>query len=226
MANKHDRSKPQRHELPQHPSAEFEFFPTSKRKAIQSRSPNLFVSSKTATAIPTRHPALQDALIQTSLDPEVRSIGYIATAAVASEQVDLGAIVVQRDDGRFLLDVVPARPIRDLEDEGLSLIALGELGLKTLVITAKELRREPRCTNARFVWLYHRQRVSREIRNRILRVLRHNGSMQLGELERSVRSDRDPSNDVMALVCAGELELDMTSQPIQLTTIVRSRSRS
>jgi hypothetical protein len=225
MADKHDRSKPHRHELPQHPSAEFEFFPTSKRKAIQSRSPNLFVSAKAATAIPTRHPALQDALIQASLDPAVRSIDYIATAAVGSEQVNLGAIVVQRDDGRFLLDVVPARHIRDLEDEGLSLIALGELGLKTLVITAKELRREPRCTNARFVWLYNQQRVSRELRKRILRVLRDKESLQLGELERSVRSDRDPSNDVMALVCAGELELDLISQPIQQTTIVKSRMK-
>jgi hypothetical protein len=225
MADKHDRSNPHRHELPQHPSAEFEFFPTSKRKAVQSRSPNLFVSSKTATAIPTRHPALQDALIQASLDPAVRSIGYIATAAVGSEQVDLGAIVVQRDDGRFLLDVVPARPIRDLEDEGLSLIALGELGLKTLIISARQLFREPRCTNARFVWLYHRQRVPRELRNRILRVLRDKESMQLGELERRVRSDRDPSNDVMALVCAGELELDLISQPVQQTTLVKSRMK-
>jgi hypothetical protein len=48
--------------------------------------------------------------------------------------------------------------------------------------------------------------------------------MQLGELERSVRS-RDPFPDVMAMVCSDELELDMTSQAIQLTTIVRSRMR-
>jgi hypothetical protein len=138
--------------------------------------------------------------------------------------VDLDAIVVQRDDGRFLLDVVEARRIRNLEDEGLALIAIAELGLKPWVITAKELRREPRYTNAQYVWLYNGHRVPRELRKRILRALVAKESMQLGELERSVRSDRDPSNDVLALVCSGELELDMTSQPIQLTTIVKSRS--
>ncbi len=223
MADKHDRSKPHRHALPLLPSGS-ELIPTSNRKAVQSRTADRFVSVKAAAPIPARHPALQDALIQASLDPAVRSIGYIATAAVASKQIDLCAIVVQRDEGRFFLDVVPARPIRDLEDEGLSLIALGELGLKPWIISGPDLLREPRCTNARYVWLYNRHRVSRETRRRILRAL-HKRSMQLGELERHVRSDRDPSADVMALVCAGELELDLTSRPIQLTTIVKSRMR-
>jgi hypothetical protein len=62
------------------------------------------------------------------------------------------------------------------------------------------------------------------MRKRILRAL-DKGAMKLGELERSLESDRDLSPDVMALVCAGELELDMTSQPIQQTTIVKSRMK-
>jgi hypothetical protein len=159
-----------------------------------------------------------------SLDPKVCSLSYLATAVVASEQVDLSAIVVQCDDGRFLLDVVEARRIRNLEDEGLALIALAELGLKPWVISRKELRREPRYTNAQFVWLYNGHRVARALRKRILRAL-DKESMQLGELERSVRSDRDPFPDVMAMVCSDELELDMTSQAVQLTTIVKSRMR-
>jgi hypothetical protein len=214
MADKHERSKPHRRESPQHPSAEFEFF-----------SPNLFVSSKTSTAIPIRHPALQDALIQASLDPRVRSLSYLATAVVASVRIDLGAVVVRRDDGRFLLDVVPARRVRDVDDEGLSLIALGKLGLEPWIISSRELLREPGCTNARFVWLYNRHRVSRELRKRILRAVLDKEPMTLGELERKIRSDHDPFADVMALVCAGELELDLTTQPIQLTTTVKSRMK-
>jgi hypothetical protein len=182
-----------------------------------------FESPKTVAPIPVRHSAVQDALIQSSLDPRVRSIGYVASAVVAGEQVDLDAIVVQRDDGRFFLNVVPAaRRVRDLEEVGLALIALRNLGLRRLTIDAKELLREPRCTNARFVWLYNGYSVPRKLRERILRALSGRKQMQLGELERSVRS-RDPSHAVMSLVCADVLELDLTSQAIQLTTVVRAR---
>jgi hypothetical protein len=192
------------------------------KKTVQG-PPTPFVSVKAVTPIPVRHSAVRDALIQSSLDPRVRSIGYVASAVVASQQVDLDAIVVQRDDGRFFLDVVPARRVRDLEQEGLALIAVAELGLKPWIINAKELWREPRCTNARFVWLYNGYSVPRQLRERILRALSGKKQMQLGELERSVRSVHDPSHAVMSLVCADVLELDMTTQAIQLTTIVRAR---
>jgi hypothetical protein len=120
---------------------------------------------------------------------------------------------------------VPARRVRDVDDEGLSLIALGELELESWIISSRQLLREPRCTNARFVWLYNQHRVSRELRKRILRAVLDKESVTLGELERSIRSDHDPSADMMALVCTGELELDLTTQPIQLTTTVKSRMK-
>ncbi|WGS20189.1 MULTISPECIES: hypothetical protein [unclassified Bradyrhizobium] len=80
----------------------------------------------------------------------MRSIASIPSAFVASEPVELEAVVVQRDDGRYLLDVVPARRVRDLEQEGLAQIALAELRLKPLTLTAGEIRREPRYANS---WL-------------------------------------------------------------------------
>jgi hypothetical protein len=59
------------------------------------------------TVIPIRHSALREAPVPASPEPRVCSIGYIASAVVATEQqVDLGAVVLERDDGRFLLDVV------------------------------------------------------------------------------------------------------------------------
>ena len=191
------------------------------KKTLQGPFPP-FQSPKTLTAIPVRHSAIQDALIQSSLDPRVRSIGYVASAVVASQQVDLDAIVVQRDDGRFFMDVELARRVRDLDQLGLALIALQQLRLKRWTI-GEELLGEPRCTNARFVWLYQKYSVPRKLRERILRALSGKKAVPLRELERSVRSVGDPSNAVMSLVCADVLELDLTSQPIQLTTIVKAR---
>jgi hypothetical protein len=190
-------------------------------KKTQARFP-AFQSTKTVTPIPVRHAAVQDALIQSSLDPRVRSIDYVASAVVAGQQVDLKAIVVQRDDGRFFLDVVPARRVLNLDQGGSVLIALEKLGLKEMTIEAAALFREPLCTNARFVWLYNGYSVPRRLRERILRALPGKKSLPLGDLERSVRS-RDASHAVMSLVCADVLELDLTSQPIQLTTIVKAR---
>jgi hypothetical protein len=107
------------------------------RKAAHFCS-DLFVSAKTATAIPARHPALRDALIQASLDPQVRLIAYFASTSVASGQVELDAVVIQSDIGRFLLDVVPARRTCDGEEKGLGQIALTELGLEQIILTTEE----------------------------------------------------------------------------------------
>ncbi len=223
MTDKRDRSDRRRREV-LIPATAFDLPPPSNQEAAQSRSPDSFVSAKTAVPIPSKHPALREALIQLSLDPRVRSIDYVPTAIVASEQIDLGAVVVHRVDGRFLLDVVQARPIRDLEHEGLSLIALEKLGLKPWVISAKSLRREPRCSNALFVWLYNGHPVAREQRKRILQAVTDKEPIRLGQLER--RSGRDPFPCIMALACADLLELDLISQPITRTTIVKCRARA
>lgn len=194
------------------------------RKTAARSRPDLFVSAKTSAAIPARQPALREALIQASLDPQVRTIGYVATAHVASEQVDLGAVVLRRDDGTYVLDVVPARPIRDLEDEGLALIALADLGLKTLTVTAEDIRRQPRYGNAQAVWAYRMHPVGIEMRMRILTVLQEDGPLRLGCLLQRVRAIRDPAPAVMALACSDLLELDLLSAPLAPTTMVGSRS--
>jgi hypothetical protein len=221
MTNKCDRSNRRRREV-LIPATALDLPQRSNRKAAQSRSPNSFVSAKTAIPIPSEHPALCEALIQLSLDPRVRSIDYVKTAIVASEQIDLRAVVVQRVDGRFFLDVVQARPIRDLEHEGLSLIALGKLGLRPWVISGESLRREPGYSNALFVWSYNGYRVPPEQRKRILRVLTDKEPIELGQLERSVRSD--PFYSVMSLACADIIELDLVSTPLGRRTTVKRRA--
>jgi len=157
-------------------------------------------------------------------DAQVRSIGYVASAVIASRPIELDAVVVTRDDGRFVLDVVPCRRARNVEEERLTSIALAELGLAPIVLTEREIRREPRYANARLVWSYRHIPVSVGLRMCILQLLLDDGPMPLGEVLKSVRSDRDPTPAVMALACADLLVLDLVSQPLGPATIARSRS--
>ncbi len=188
------------------------------------RRPHLFSSAKTASPVPARHPALREALVQASLDPAVRTILHVPAAPAGTAQVDVDTVVLARDDGRFHLDVVPARLVRDLDEEGLIQIALRDLGLQQLVVTAEDLRTEPRRSNVRAVWSYKDRPVSLPLRLRLLKTLVDEGPMELGRLLETVRSDIDPSPAVMSLACSDLLELDLTSGPLGPTTQVRSRT--
>jgi hypothetical protein len=184
---------------------------------------DLFLSAKTTTAIPARCALVRDALVQQTLDPAVRTIEYIASARVHQAQVELGAIVIVRDDGRFLLDVVGARRIRDVEDEGLALIAQAELGLTTLLLTTEEIRREPRFANARLVWAHRLHPVGISIRMKVLTLLADQGPMAFGRLLLEIRADRDPTSAVLAMACSGLILLDIVSRPLGPATIARCR---
>jgi hypothetical protein len=196
---------------------------------LSSRSPaqdgqRLFISAKTTSAIQTRCKLQSDALVQATLDPAVRSIEFIASACVQSTPVNINAVVVCRDDGRYLLDVVAARPLRDVEGEGLALIALGELALPTIVLTAADIQRQPRFANCRMVWSYRLHPVGIGVRLRILQALAEDGPMPLLHLLAAIQGDRDPAPAIMALACADMVELDLKSLPLGPMTLVRSRT--
>jgi hypothetical protein len=182
----------------------------------------VFFSVKTPAAIPARRALVRDALVQTSLDPAVRSIEFIPTARVATTPVDLEAIVIHRNDGRFYLDVVAARPLRDLDNEGLALIALEALGLGPLMRTTADIQREPRLSNSRVVWSHRLHPVGTSLRTRILKVLGADGPMALSRLRAAIGSEQDPTPAVMALACFGLIELDLVSVPIGPQTKLRA----
>ncbi|WLA85192.1 hypothetical protein [Bradyrhizobium elkanii] len=193
-------------------------------KARRGR-PDLFTSAKTNAPVPARHAALREALVQASLDPAVRTILHVPAAPAGSAQVvDIDVVVLSRLDGRFYLDVVPARRIRLLDEEGLVQIALRELGLQQLVVTAEDLRSEPRRSNVRLAWSYKDRPVSLPLRLRILKALADEGPMELGRLLEMINSDADPSPAVMSLACSNLLELDLTHEPLSPSTMVRSRT--
>jgi hypothetical protein len=187
-------------------------------------SGNLFVSAKTSTAIPAKNLLVRDSLIQASLDPQVRSIDYIPSARVETAPLKLNAVVIVRDDGRYVLDVIEARPLRDIDAEGLVQIALRDLGLQPLTVTRADIQREPRFTNAKLVWHYRMHPVGISLRMRILGILSEDGPMTLARLLAAIQSDRDPSPAILALACSDLLELDLVTRPLSPETIARCRS--
>jgi hypothetical protein len=195
--------------------------PTTRNTSQDAR---LFISAKTIGAIPTRCALQFDALVQATLDAAVRSIEFVASVWVEGTQVELDAIVLGREDGRYLLDVVPARPLRDFEREGLVLIALDRLALPSIVLNEADIRREPYFANSRLVWSYRMHGVGIAMRLRILQALAEESPMPLAQLLNTVQGDRDPAPAVMALACADIVELDLKSLPLGPTTLVGSRA--
>jgi len=186
--------------------------------------PDLFTSAKTPAPVPARHPALRAALVQAALDPAIRSILHVPSAPAGSAQVDVDAVIIGNDDGRFVLDVVPARRVRQLDEEGLVQIALRQLGLRQFVVTAEDLAAEPRRSNCRAVWSYKDRPVPAAARIGILKIVADEGPLEFGRLLELIRSDRDPSAAVLALACSDLLELDLASTPLGPMTVVRSRT--
>jgi hypothetical protein len=186
----------------------------------------LFVSAKTSTAIPARCALVRDALVQASLDPAVRSIEFVPSARVGATPVDLGAIIIVRDDGRFYLDVVAARPLRDVEDEGLVLIALQNLGLTAITLTAADIQREPRFANSRLVWSYRLHPVGISMRMRVLQILADDGPMALSRLLSAVWSDRDPSHAAPVMRAVVGSLLGAGSRDVLDEELVPARLRS
>jgi hypothetical protein len=183
-----------------------------------------FTSAKARGPIPAAHDLVHEALVQASLDPATRTIEHLPSAPFAGTPVAIDAVVLTRDDGRFALDVAEARPLRDIDAEGLALLALQNAGIAQLTMTAADLWLEPRFSNCRLVWSYRAARVGVGLRLRILQMLHDEGTVRLGQLLSAVRSPTDPGPAVMALACADLIELDLSQIPLGPATAVRLRA--
>jgi len=150
-----------------------------------------FVSAKARTPIRFAARIVHEALAQLTLDPAVRALEFVSSLTVSGVAVQLDVIVVIRADGRHRLDVVEARSVRDIDEEGLVLLAQEALALPALVMTPADLRREPYATNCCLVWNGRHVQVRASDRVRILQALTEDGPMPLGQLATEARWSHD-----------------------------------
>jgi hypothetical protein len=137
--------------------------------------------------------------------------------------VPVELITLVREGQPHFLDLVDARPILTPRLRGLRSTVVRERELRSLVVTATDILREPRFGNVRDVWRYADRTVPIGIRLQVLKTLTDEGPLPLTELLASVRSNVDPAPSVMALACCGLIELDLDDSPLGPSTLVRSR---
>jgi hypothetical protein len=181
-----------------------------------------FKSAKSACPIPTSSPLIRRALVQLALDPDVISIDFVGSVMVGDVEVRIDAIVVERDR-KLRLDVVEHMEAKDIDEAGLVLVAFDRLALPALTITAADLGREPRASNADLVWSCRNVFVGPGDRVRILQLLTESGPLPLIEASSAARACADPIAAVLAMVCDSSLEMDLGRAPVGPETPVRRR---
>lgn len=171
-----------------------------RESAVSKQRANIFVSAKTIREVPVAHELVRHALIQATLDPAVRAIEFLPTVTAFGHVIALDAIVLRGDAGDQILDVAETRPIRTLDDEGLALLAVDQLGLQKKTLSAVEIGSQPTAANSSLVWNCRYSRVQATDRVRVLQVLSEDGPIiPLARLSAEVRRSNDPVAAVLAM---------------------------
>lgn len=190
----------------------------SKRRSPPER---IFVSAKSANTIPVKSALHCSALCQCALDPAVTRIEYFACVKLGAVAYPLNVIAIIREGRRLVLEIGDDIKTRDLDQEGLYLLALKKLSARPHAISKREILREPYHSNCRLVWSYRNRNASPAARDKILRLIDDAGPLSIKEICRELGSDL--SADVYALACQSALYLDLTDSPLAGATIVRSK---
>jgi hypothetical protein len=155
-----------------------------------------FRSFKTAAPIPYPCRWHRDLLIQMTLDPSIEALERHTCGP--DENFSVVAIVAST---RRLVTALRKHP-------GASSDALPPD--RTWILRSVVLA-EPRCSTARMVWATRRTKVSLGDRLRILQMLEDcPAGSTLAAAGKCVRSDvGDPADAILALVCAGQVDIDI-----------------
>ena len=76
-------------------------------------------------------------------------------------------LVAERDEDSVAYDIVDERPHRDIDSEGLLLIALERHGITRVEIDARSIEAQPRAGNCERIWKHRDLEVKPDLRARI-----------------------------------------------------------
>lgn len=184
----------------------------------------VFTSPKCASAIPVRDVLVRDAIVQATLDPAVQKIEF-GPLEVPDPVLAIGAVVIERDGQRYLLDHRSSETARPstVDDEGALLVAVENLGLKLWPMDARAIRREPRFSNSREVWRYRNHDVPLSDRLQIMHALAEEGPQSIMELATRISPTVDVAASVCSLACSNIVELELVERSLGPRTMVNER---
>ncbi|WP_128970454.1 hypothetical protein [Bradyrhizobium tropiciagri] len=166
----------------------------------------------------SRSPSLHDLRIQLSLDPSVRSISFMESLALDGDEVPVRMIVADRNDGRVAYDIIDKRPYRDIDTQGLLLIALQGSGIRLIEIDSSIIDAEPRAANCRRIWRYRDHPVPAPVIESVVSALARRRRMAIRTLGAKVGL-RDPMPTACALICRGLIATNV-SKPLNTNSVV------
>jgi hypothetical protein len=162
--------------------------------------------------------------VQLTLDPAVRSLGFVASLPLAAEEVAVGMLVAERDEGSIAYDIVDERSHRDIDSEGLLLIALERHGITRVEVDARLIGSEPLASNCKRIWKHRDVEVSADLRVKI------NGALEARRL--SVRGlgrathMRSAMATTCALICRRILYTELSTEFGPASWVARRADRS
>lgn len=183
----------------------------------RTTDPGEISSGKTTSTIPRGSANFNKLAVQLSLDPLVRSFAFVESLPVSGCCVRVGMLVAERDDGSFAFDIVNERPLRDLDAEGLLLVALRERGISLIKTDSARINAEPRAGNCRRIW-NSRANIDDATKTSVEAALAKGGGLSIRTLGTLIGL-RDPLQIVCSLVREGTVAIDISAR-LDANTVV------
>lgn len=161
--------------------------------------------------------------IELLLDPHLTVLRYRSSLSYSGREIPVQMFIADLDDGeRVAFDLLNERPYRDIDAEGLLLLALRSHGINLIEIDYATIDAEPRASNTRWLWSFREHQVPSELRAAVDRALASRRRLTIRSVGKVIGS-RDPMPTIGALVSQGVLAIDL-SQPLNSHSVVGRRS--
>jgi hypothetical protein len=183
---------------------------SSRRSLSLATDPGQVRNHRAIAKTPKRSPSFVKLAIQLSLDPSVTWLEYVESYPFAEGTVMVEMLVADTDEGRVAFDIVDERPVRDIDSEGLLLLALEFYQIRIVETDSASINNdEPRASNCLRIWRHRGLPVEKGLVAKIDRALAGQQSVSIRSLGTLVGLS-DPLAIVSTLISRRVLDTDLS----------------